>query len=68
MHFRRNSTRIECISEGIKDVYFRIMQCNSSTNKAYFLSDSGLLESDSGVALSLLSVAPSRVRRSFMVM
>jgi hypothetical protein len=65
MHFRRNSTRIECISEGIKDVSFRIMQCNYLTNEAYFLSDSGLLESDSGVTLSILSVAHSRVRRSF---
>jgi hypothetical protein len=68
MNFRRNSTLIECISEVIKDVSFRIMQCNSSTNEAYFLSDSGLLESDSGVALCLLSVAHSRVRRSFMIM
>ncbi len=67
MHFRRNSTRIECISEEIKDVSFGIMQCNSSTNEAYFLTDSGLLESDSGVTLPLLSVAHSRVRRSFMV-
>jgi hypothetical protein len=67
MHIRRNSTRIECISEGIKDVSFRIMQCNSSTNEAYLLSDSGLFESYSGVNLPLLSVAHSRVRRSFMV-
>jgi hypothetical protein len=68
MHFRRNSIQIECISEAIEDVSFLIIQCNSSTNEAYFLSDSGLLESDSAVTLSLLSVAHSQVRRSFMVM
>jgi hypothetical protein len=47
--------------------FFVIIKCNTSTNEAYFLSHSGLLESDSGVTLSLFSVVPSRVRRSFMV-
>jgi hypothetical protein len=59
MHIRRNSTQIECISDGIEDVSFGIMKCNTSTNQAYFLSDSGLLDSNSGVNLPLLSVAHS---------